>query len=74
MNDRRVHAVLEDGTEIVRYDRAGKWFTENGARGKRHIHISMAAWLACEPGATIHYGLAGGKRFDAAVRRRQVPR
>jgi hypothetical protein len=28
MSDRTVHAVRNDGTEIVRYDRAGKWRAE----------------------------------------------
>lgn len=69
MNDRRVHAVLANGGEVVRYDRAGAWYLENGAGQHSRITLAGAVSLASGPGATVHLGLPGGGRFDAAVRR-----
>jgi len=35
--ERVVHAVMPDGCEIVRYDRAGKWYIEgNGKNHQQH--------------------------------------
>lgn len=65
--DRRVHAVTYNGLEVVRYDRAGKWYAElPGWRQpltfKNAVHLARG----CE---SVYYGLPGGSRFDAAVRK-----
>lgn len=65
--DRTVHATTEDGREIVRYDRAGKWYWEN-ADHRKHIELAEAVRLACLSGSHIRAGQPGGGRFDAAVR------
>jgi hypothetical protein len=61
--DRTVHGMTVEGYEIVRYDRAGKWYVEgNGYR--THVSVSKAATLATEPGGRVFLGLGGGGRFD----------
>lgn len=74
--DRRVHAragVKEKGhlwEEIVRYDRAGKWYIEvEGAR--KQVSLREAALRAVEledQGGEILLGVTGGNQFDAAIR------
>lgn len=66
MTDRRVHARTEDGREIVRYERAGKWYWENSDHRKR-ITFGEAVRLARLSGSMVVYGVPGGKRFDAEV-------
>lgn len=68
MSDRQIHATLRDGREVVRYDRAGKWFVE-GQHGRRAVSVLEAAQTAIQYAGEIHYGLPGGSRFDSAVRR-----
>ena len=68
--DRRIHARY-DGFELVRYDRAGKWFVE-GAQKRRAVKLSEAVtvavgWLKV-PGGEVIFGLHGGTSFDAKVR------
>lgn len=66
-NDRTVHGITPDGCEIVRYDRAGKWYLEDGA-GKRvrALRIADAAALAAQGRA--HLDKPGGQSFDKKVR------
>ena len=66
MTDRRVHAVLRTGEEIVRYDRAGKWYVEYH-RVRKPLTVHEAAARACERGAQRFLGLPGGARFDRLV-------
>ncbi len=66
--DRRVHAVLGDGSLIIRYDRAGKWFQEFPDKRRQKIDIRTAARLAA-PARTVNLGLPGGNTFDALVRK-----
>jgi hypothetical protein len=73
MKDWQVHAELEDGTKVVRYDRAGKWYLEGkrggGFRFRERITFRRAVELVRrQHGSRIHTGLPGGSRFDAAVR------
>jgi hypothetical protein len=75
-DDRTVHAVTYKGVEIVRYDRAGKWYIEwpdevrgVGARMRSQATLSAAAKMAVEYGQRIIFGLPGGAAFDAKVRR-----
>ena len=74
MYDRRVHADLADGSEVVRYERAGKWFREwpdSGLFPTKPIALGEAVALACEPSAQVHLDVPGGRVFDARVRRVQ---
>lgn len=68
--DRRVHARTSDGAEIVRYDRAGKWYLEptDGTR-RRQLTLAEAIDLATQPDSTTFLRLPGGGAFDRAVRR-----
>jgi hypothetical protein len=68
-DDRRVHAATPEGWEIVRYDRAGKWYAET-LTWRERITFDMAVYHATRAGAKPHLGLPGGTRFDAAVQRK----
>jgi hypothetical protein len=75
MSDRTVHARLSDGREVVRYDRAGKWWVEIVGGPRRSITVGEAIDLACVPGETqVFLGRAGGGSFDAAVEKRLLVR
>lgn len=72
-DDRTVHASHPDGRQIVRYDRAGKWWLEHDPplmRPARHIGVREAARIALqleEEGGTIIMGRPGGNAFDRLV-------
>lgn len=73
MSDRTVHARLRNGVEIVRYGRAGKWYTEHPGMWRRHVSITEAAKMAVVAvanGGEVFFGRPGGKAFDAKVRGR----
>lgn len=70
MDDRRVHARI-GSLEVVRYDRAGKWYLE--ADGSRQpIKVPMAAKLVVASMDTheveVFFDLPGGRAFDRQVR------
>jgi hypothetical protein len=66
--DRRIHAQLPDGSEVVRYERAGKWFHEGpGLRTK--LTLGQAAILATSHGAIVRSGVPGGGLFDLRVKK-----
>jgi hypothetical protein len=68
--DRTVHAVHADllgGTQIVRYDRAGKWYAETPTR-RFQITVRQAAVLASLAGSVVHLGQPGGAAFDRQYR------
>lgn len=67
--DRTVHATLEDGSEVVRYERAGKYYVEKAGEKPRHVTLGEAVRLAALPGTRAHVGRVGGTRFDAAYRK-----
>jgi hypothetical protein len=71
MSDRHVHGLMADGTEIVRYDRAGTWYAEPANRTRERLTVGQAAYRATLGQAFL--GKAGGLRFDAEVRRLRVP-
>ena len=67
--ERTVHGhsmFPSDPWDIVRYDRAGKWFIEHQDGRKRRISVRDAAFWT----ARNHFnpGLPGGRTFDALVR------
>lgn len=64
--DRTVHALTDTGDEIVRYDRAGKWFVEPKDGSKRTpVTLTRAAELAIA--GTVFPARAGGQAFNAKV-------
>ena len=68
--DRRVHAECERFA-IVRYNRAGKWYIEFFASGKRQrigvVDAAQRAYAAETLGGTVYSGLPGGQTFDRWV-------
>lgn len=72
--DRTVHCTIvpHDGAriEIVRYDRAGKWWYESDGK-RRQIKLAEAVKFAADTRSAViwHEGRYGGTRFDDAVRR-----
>lgn len=72
--DRRVHCTIStyDGAriEIVRYDRAGRWYYEHSIGYRRGITLAEAVGFASSvrPAVTWHEGVPGGRTFDARVR------
>ena len=63
--DRRVHARLPDGTEVVRYDRAGKWYLEHPELpNRRHVTLQEAVEAVGELGTVVYLKTIGGNRFD----------
>lgn len=70
MSDRTVHASYS-GAEVVRYDRAGKWWLEydNGARERLTLADAAhhALW-AMKHGGAVFAGRPGGAAFDRKVR------
>ncbi len=67
--DRTVHGKTTDGREIVRYDRAGKWYLEGGPGNRPRQNVTLKR-AAEEAAAGEFYGdKPGGQMFDAKVRR-----
>lgn len=73
--DRRVHGRAVTG-EIVRYERAGKWYLEWPDGNRIRLRLADAASMAAHPNdqAEAYLGVPGGRSFDAAVRRFQETR
>lgn len=75
--DRRVHAECAT-FDVVRYERAGKWYVESeGSNGliREHVGVVQAAHRAVAAevlGGEINYGLPGGSIFDRWVAKVQV--
>lgn len=83
--DRTVHArfdrwdgmAVRYGTEVVRYDRAGKWYLEFIRTGDPRKRVSLsdaataAAWGAHYGGGEIFFDKPGGGAFDRKVREYQ---
>lgn len=70
MDDRTVHGWAADGTEIVRYDRAGKWYLEpkpSELRPRRQVTVNEAARAAAQGKAV--FGRMGASVFDRLVRK-----
>lgn len=70
--DRRVHATSAAGDEVVRYDRAGRWWLEraDGTRAPLRLTTAVAeAIVFARTGGRVHLGLLGGRQFDVAYRR-----
>lgn len=72
-SDRRVHAFCVE-YEVVRYDRAGKWFIEFGSlEPRRRLTLASAVDAAVETwdhGGSPKMGVPGGGAFDAKLRAR----
>jgi uncharacterized protein YuzE len=76
-NDRRVHAERGD-EQLVRYDKAGKYYIEfvpARLRPCRQVTLKSAAINAVRmerEGGVIHLGLPGGSAFDRAVKKERA--
>jgi len=69
VSDRTIHGRSQSGGEIVRYERAGKWYIEYGNPPHRlPITVGDAALFATVKGAEAYLGRPGGSQFDAKVR------
>lgn len=74
MGDRNVHCTIVPvgggRIEIVRCDRSGKWWHEDGG-DRRPLTLAAAVVYAAtdHPPVIWHEGLPGGRAFDAAVRK-----
>lgn len=78
-NDRKVHCTIIPATgggriEIVRYNRAGKWWYEDGPRRRPLTLDEAVAFCKDRPAVIWHKGLPGGAMFDARVRRMRSAR
>ena len=65
MSDRTVHARKRE-SELVRYERAGKWYYE-GPEGRRNIGVREAAMIARQwrdEGGVVYLTRPGGRLFD----------
>lgn len=68
MTDRRVHAANHQA-EVVRYDKAGKWYIEplDKTLPRQQVSVADAAryalWLY-ENGGVVKQGIPGGTAFD----------
>ena len=71
--DRIVHGETADGWDIVRYDRAGKWFIENREmipnNQRRQISVREAAELALK--GKLYPGRYGGRSLYAHIKKIQ---
>jgi len=69
--DRTVHAICDD-VELVRYDRAGKWYLETPQGRSGPLTVMEAAtiahkWIEAKIGRVV-YGMPGGNTFERRVR------
>jgi hypothetical protein len=64
-SDRTVHAE-SDNAELVRYDRAGKWYVEYRDHGCRRC-LTLAEAVDLSMGMRLRLGQPGGRRFDKMV-------
>jgi hypothetical protein len=73
--DRTVYARRKDGCEVVRYDRAGKWYLEwprERMIPAQHIALGRAideAAMAAHEGGHVYLGMPGGGTFDRTYNR-----
>lgn len=77
--DRTVHATVPGSGEIVRYDKASKWYLEyppKTLKPRTKLSLAGAVDLALkherEPGCCIFLNRAGGTMFDARVRKLKI--
>jgi len=71
VTDRMVHARLADGTEIVRYNAASRWYAESPKRGvpRQGLLVPQAVKMVLDdPDSEVFFGRPGGSRFDRMVR------
>lgn len=66
-DDRTVHAS-KGSREVVRYNRAGKWYVEMGGLLRYAVKLEEAVDTATDFGWTVHYGRPGGSTFDRRCR------
>jgi hypothetical protein len=77
LSDRTVHAELDGVGQVVRYDRAGKWYYEPPVGRRRALTIKQAVDKAAEMvscGGKVYLKRPGGSTFDAFVARKGIRR
>lgn len=73
MKDRLVHASYP-GMEIVRYERAGKWYLEPTDKNLKRQAVTVtgaamqAHWGLTQEGGEVFFNRPGGQTFDSKVR------
>ena len=72
MGDRTVHAAWSE-EDLVRYDRAGKWYVEPRYEGKRRQvtladAVKYALLVEGNPSGRVFLDRPGGGTFDARYR------
>jgi hypothetical protein len=73
-DDRVIHGRTPYGEEIVRYDRAGKWYVEKPGVARRQVSLVQAVRHATKPGSVVYLGRPGGRTFDSRVQQmREAP-
>ena len=65
--DRTIHARLSDGTEVVRYHRAGKWYLERGVNRQKVTIEKAISVVRSDPDAEHFAGAMGGSTFDRGL-------
>lgn len=70
MSDRQVHARLASGSEVVRYNRAGKWYLEHLDGSRCRLTLAEAVGYALRPDSARYWNRPGGQSFDARLRLR----
>ena len=71
-DDRTVHAWTRDGAQLVRYERAGKWYVEydpKSMKPRRHVSLRAAAAFVVEAEAIggTYVRRVGGSALATAV-------
>jgi hypothetical protein len=75
MSDRTVAAVLTDGAEIVRYDRASKYFVEfppSAGKTRKLLSIGAAASMAVEDGGAVRRSAPRRFLIECDKKRREL--
>lgn len=67
--DRRVHGKLGDGTEIVRYNKAGKWYLEKGENRQLVKVDDVVKTLLADHDSEHYAGVTGGASLDKKLER-----
>lgn len=69
--DRKIHAVRVGVGELVRYDRAGRWYWEphGGKRERLTLGEAVERALWCMQAGRVVFNQQGGATFDARVRK-----
>lgn len=69
VNDRTVHAVMSDGSQLVRYDKAGKWYQEWLGPHPRRLAMTLGEVVTeAVEAVLVFYDQPGGGSFDKRLK------